>query len=169
MNVLRLSLCGLFLCSIFACNGSEPVDDDDDGDTSGGLFGDNNNNNNSSPECSDDGISPCIEEVEAWCYENTVGNSAFFWQINVEADDPQGDDTITEGTVTVTKDGETVHDAPIICNESDCFGSWNAGTTSPTMTCSDASAPQYTFKVIILDEDGNVSEAAATVGYLGYQ
>jgi hypothetical protein len=164
--MLRPTLLGILICCSFACNGKDTTEEEED--TSGGFFPETDDNNNS-PECSDDGVSPCIEDIEAWCYENTVGASSFFWQVIIEADDPQGDDTIDEGTVTVTKDGNTVHEALIVCNDSDCFGTWNASSTSPTMGCSADSAAGYTFKAVILDEDGNVSDGAATVGYLGYQ
>jgi len=165
--MLRLTLFGLLICGAIGC-GNDKADEDDEDDTSGGLFGNDDTNTGDGPEC-DDPEAPCIEDIEAWCYENTVGASAFFWQVTIEADDPQGDDTIDEGTVTVTKDGSTVHEALIVCQDGDCFGTWNANATNPTMGCSESSAAGYTFKAIIVDEDGNASEAAATVGYLGYQ
>ena len=169
--MFRPLFAGMLMSCMIACGDKDTTADDDTGTDTGSdtLLGGNNNNNNNSPECSEDGVSPCIEEVEAWCYENTVGNSAFFWQVTVDADDPQGDDTIEEGSVTVTKDGSTVHEALIVCDGSDCFGTWNASSTNPTMTCSESSAGQYTFKVVVVDEDGNASDGATTVGYLGYQ
>lgn len=167
--MLRLALLGLLICGPLACNGKDTEEEEEE-DTGGGLLGgDDGGGNNNSANCSDDGVSPCIEDIDAWCYENKVGASAFFWQVTIDADDPQGDDTIDEGTVTVTKDGDTVHEALIVCDGSDCFGTWNANSTNPSMGCSESSAPGYTFKAVIVDEDGNASEAGTTVGYLGYQ
>ena len=165
----RLILLGLILTTALGCNSSDAdEDDDDDGD---GFITDDDDDGDTwenVPDC-DDPERPCVERVDAYCYYNLTGATAVFWVARVDADDPQGQDSLSQFdnymTITRGEDDAYVYDAVFPCNDGECQFTVNADAAG--MDCNEDTAGDYKFTAVVVDEDGNESDPIYGYGYRG--
>ncbi|MCB9743859.1 MAG: hypothetical protein H6741_17565 [Alphaproteobacteria bacterium] len=132
-----------------ACGGKE--DDTGGGDDSGAVV--------------DDGMSPQVTDLDAYCYEHTTGDTFFQWVVAGVATDPQGTNTLeTFATVSIQRGGGEVssQQAVVGADDGEIVGSFNADTIG--VPCSSAS--EFTWEVTVVDDDGN-SGSASVVGRQG--
>jgi hypothetical protein len=140
----------LALSMLVACSGGDPGKDDD---TSG--------TDDTAPDTDtvDDSVAPEIVSIDlVQC--TTQQSAGEVWQLQLTVDDPQGNDTISGGTVSVQNEaGGELAAYDIACNSGTCIGSIRADYDG--ITCSLEGSVAFVFQ--ITDEDGN-SSAPATYG-----
>ena len=150
----RMFAVGL-LVTILGCNGDKSGDGDGDGDTgSSGGDGGTSAGDDSTPE---------VEALDAWCYQHSTGDEAYFWIASVTADDPQGADTLEsffEGIAVSTGGSEVARYSMVCTQDGACTASWNE--TEHGVLCSDATS--YTIAAQVVDDEGNWSEPNEVTG-----
>ncbi len=140
-----------------ACGGESPPDDSDPPDDT----------IDTAPEdTAPEQVVPTIESCTWQCSEGSSSPDSLLVQL--EADDPQGADTIDSmaGELTVsTAEGAELLLLSLVCDdEGDCFTSFNADDYTG-VDC--AAAPGLVAEVVVVDQDANRSEACV-LSWLGY-
>ncbi len=154
--LLPLALLGLLLGTV-SCNDTKDTadvegDTDTDTDTDTDADGDG--------DADADGVSPYLEAADAYCYYHKTGDTYYQWEVNCQADDPQGADTLaaidtelSHVTVLTSAGGEVAQYALVCEDDGDCFGSFKEADDG--VACKNATT--YTLRFQVADEDGNTS------------
>jgi hypothetical protein len=169
MRALLLNLAlTLPLLASLACNSGKGSTDEDTG--AGGADGASDGGDGTDGTDGTDGGAdpdkPVLTNVDAWCYEHTTGESAFFWSVVANYSDPQGDTTVeslTADGITVLAGDTTLATYALVCRDGACLGSWNQADDG--VAC--ANAESYTIRLSVADEDGNRSDPVDVVGRVG--
>ena len=163
-----LTLSALLTIGLSACNGDKDTTDtgaEDGGDGEGGSD-DGGEGGDEGDDGSGDGISPTILEADSWCYEHPKSDATYIWMASATVDDPQGLDTMEsffEGVVVSTSDIEVATYSMVCTDGGSCTTSWNQNEDG--IACSNAEA--YQISIMVVDEDGNWSEAVEVTGRVG--
>ncbi len=113
-----------------------------------------------------DGVSPVIDEADAWCY--VTDDSGDWWGFEAVGDDPQGAQTLQayleNGVHIIDTDGDVVGSVALVCEDSgQCWGSAQAEHID--IQCTNPQAYQFAFELI--DESGNGSGLTTVQGRYG--
>lgn len=150
MSRLAFPLAVLSVLTLSACSGSK-ADDTGGGGANGGGGGDDT-------QQVDDSVAPSIVSVDSvQCAEyQSAGES---WDIALTVDDPQGAETVKDGTISVLNaDGGELASYTLACGNGQCFGSFRAAYDG--IGCSMEGS--ITLRFVVVDADGN---ASASVDY----
>ena len=103
----------------------------------------------------DTSVAPVVASVDS--VECTMQQSAGeLWVIGLTVTDPQGDDTVADGSLAVLDaDGNTLASYVVACNEGTCSASFRADYDG--IGC--AMIDTITFSLVVVDEQGNSSAA----------
>ena len=137
---------------------------DGSGDGSdGGSGGDDGSSDSGSGGNAD---APEVLSADAWCYLHSTGDKAYYWGLKVQADDPQGSDTLEtffNDAVTISINGVEVTTQPLVCTTGECTHSF--AEADDGIACSNATA--YEFSIQVMDIDENWSEPLIIAGRQG--
>lgn len=141
---MRLLSLPLFALVFAACAGKDSANDDTAGDTS----------DTEDTEVIDDSVAPTIVSVDTVSCEEfqSAGES---WSIELTVDDPQGSETVRDGSVgVISSEGGELANYVLACGNGKCFGTFRADYDG--ITCS--LLGEVTLRFVVLDTDGNSSE-----------
>jgi hypothetical protein len=139
---MRLAILALSLLA--ACAGGDDGKSDDTGSDDTGS---------DTEDTLDDAVAPEIVSIDlVQC--TTQQSAGEVWQLQLTVDDPQGNDTISGGTVSVQNEaGGELANYDVACNSGSCIGSFRADYDG--IACTMEGTIAFVFQVT--DEDGNVS------------
>lgn len=99
---------------------------------------------------------PTITSLAVTCEQHTTGDTYFFWQIAGQANDAQGAESLeTFADLEAYRSGgliATFEDLVVVGDDGQIVGSIREDTSG--LSCSSPS--EFTFKLYLADEDGNV-------------
>lgn len=151
MSRILLPFVAFSLVTLSACAGSKGDD------TAGGGGGSNGGGGGDSQQV-DDSVAPSIVSVDSvQCAEyQSAGES---WDIALTVDDPQGAETVRDGSISVLNaDGGELAAYTLACGNGQCFGSFRAAYDGIGCSMQDS----ITLRFTVVDADGHSS---ASVDY----